>query len=1086
MTENNEINEIILKISFPKEIRGTKTNIDDELEIKQPDNLKNAFKQYKKKKKIRNFTNEEIPNYFYLNKNNKVIQLNENAPISSLKLKSGDKIIISNAFPINQDFIYNIKMPLNKKNYIWFIIFLIILLIILIIVLIFIFVVDKKKKLNLGESNLVEEKLVAKINYTPNSVFRYNSGKNISMSVKSKNENENFDKYIMQYIDFLFIIRNENLEIDEMRQTKKLISGYLSILNLTINNGTDDITLIYDKQFYKYLNELDKRRKKNMSKEENYDLNMTEENNNCFIKIEFYENGEIKNIFTPQNFTLYNMIFFDDIIKLIIPKLSKNLYIDDFNERYEILSNLTNDDEEEDEIDQDNYEEEIENNSEDLRNLTEGNFTDENFNDGNFTDENITNENINDFNLTNEMESENFLSSPLFESDKINIRGVNYLNNSNNDTNKISNLTQFSLEELSNDEARLDNSELKTVIYSTIDEEGKLISIREIQNLIMKQSEIMSGEDREDDLNNLLNSEIYNENNMISNDYNESEDFIGKDFSLNLSNISMENINNIVLYDCFSNDHFNGLIYKYFDNFIYTIYNTSNSNDSNLRILQIKESFIKENNLNNNDIDVGLTKENSKLIKKKTKLRNLDEIKYYGLKNFETKKEIYKYNILGLKMEGIIISEIQIASGIVKNYCRIIFGFINIKFKLSDLQTNLHIIIDKTNKMIYNLISLLYQSNLDLIERNKNYGNIRVEIEKNTSNLFKEDFDYSGLFRESLDDLYEQVKDFSGEFFKELIILINRVYENFTEILESAKNDNYDTLNQIRIVTKNEYIDYIKRMSEIISNFENKTLLFLDNIYDIVDAIYDGKQLFKNFIKNLFKAVEKGIITFKYDIKDYIEEIIGELLYLTDFLSININKNEILKRAIEEQERNITTKKLKDFRNIIISIMDLLIANINEDYNKEMSLKNENNIKYNTEIMINNFIEEIDEKSNALIEQIKLKIEYINLYEKYSNNIGIINNISDKSFYEFNNDICQNILVNISNIYPEYINNNSDLMANKEILFNTSKYLTATINQEISEINKYIESYSKQYYIENLYNFHYNLYNIRKYFFMMN
>ena len=94
---------------------------------------------------------------------------------------------------------------------------------------------------------MVQEKLVAKINYTPNSVFRYNSSKNISMSVKSKNENENFDKYIMQYIDFLFIIRNENLEIDEMRQIKKVISGYLSILNLTINNGADDITLIYNK-----------------------------------------------------------------------------------------------------------------------------------------------------------------------------------------------------------------------------------------------------------------------------------------------------------------------------------------------------------------------------------------------------------------------------------------------------------------------------------------------------------------------------------------------------------------------------------------------------------------------------------------------------------------------------------------------------------------------------------------------------------------------------------------------------------------------------------------------------------------------
>ena len=114
----------------------------------------------------------------------------------------------------------------------------------------------------------------------------------------------------------------------------------------------------------------------------------------------------------------------------------------------------------------------------------------------------------------------------------------------------------------------------------------------------------------------------------------------------------------------------------------------------------MKESYIKRNNLNNDNIEVTLSKENSKLIKKQTKLRNLDEIIYYGFKNFETKKEIYKYNILGLKMEGIIISKIETSSGIAKNYFRMEFGNIHMTIKISDLQTNLHIIIDKVNQMI--------------------------------------------------------------------------------------------------------------------------------------------------------------------------------------------------------------------------------------------------------------------------------------------------------------------------------------------------------------------------------------------------
>ena len=120
-------------------------------------------------------------------------------------------------------------------------------------------------------------------------------------------------------------------------------------------------------------------------------------------------------------------------------------------------------------------------------------------------------------------------------------------------------------------------------------------------------------------------------------------------------------------------------------------------------------------------------------------------------------------------------------------------------------------------------------------------------------------------------------------------------------------------------------------MIDILFNFENSTLIFLNEIenelhniadfqidvlYDIIDEIYEAKQIFKHFNKNLFKSIEKGILSFKYDIKDYINEIIGDLLYITDFLSINLNKNEILKNAIDKNTREIVTKKLKDFRNI--------------------------------------------------------------------------------------------------------------------------------------------------------------------------
>jgi len=60
--------------------------------------------------------------------------------------------------------------------------------------------------------------------------------------------------------------------------------------------------------------------------------------------------------------------------------------------------------------------------------------------------------------------------------------------------------------------------------------------------------------------------------------------------------------------------------------------------------------------------------------------------------------------------------------------------------------------------------------------------------------------------------MYNQIQNFSGLFFYELINLINRVYDNYTIILEDVKKGQYDFINKIRIVTKEEYVNYIYKM----------------------------------------------------------------------------------------------------------------------------------------------------------------------------------------------------------------------------------------------------------------------------------
>ena len=88
-----------------------------------------------------------------------------------------------------------------------------------------------------------------------------------------------------------------------------------------------------------------------------------------------------------------------------------------------------------------------------------------------------------------------------------------------------------------------------------------------------------------------------------------------------------------------------------------------------------------------------------------------------------------------LKTDGLTFLETDLSTGITTNYYIMAFGNINSKINLSKKQTNTHIIIEKTNQMIFKLISLLYQSNKDLVERNKMYSDIIIDLESKTTEL---------------------------------------------------------------------------------------------------------------------------------------------------------------------------------------------------------------------------------------------------------------------------------------------------------------------------------------------------------------
>ena len=163
--------------------------------------------------------------------------------------------------------------------------------------------------------------------------------------------------------------------------------------------------------------------------------------------------------------------------------------------------------------------------------------------------------------------------------------------------------------------------------------------------------------------------------------------------------------------------------------------------------------------------------------------------------------------------------------------------------------------------------------------------------------------------------------------------------------------------------------------------------------------------------------------------------------------------------------------------------MDLMINKIYIDYDNEMINTNNKSIKYLSENAVNIYINDIEYNANKTSELIKTKIKYINLYEMYSNNINTLNIIFKKAGEEFNNDIYNKILTNISLISPEFLNKEqSNLIRDKNLLFNVTQELCIKINSDIDDINKNMISLSDKYIEEKLRYFLYDIYNFRKSF----
>ena len=354
----------------------------ENIQIYNNANLDNIFKDYIKIRNLTEIQNSVNKYNFYLIRENQKIKLDKVKSIQQHGIKDGDLIEVSFPEIINQnenrnelshtyqnssENLINPSASSNKK-YIIIIGSIGVILLGLIIFFTCWFVFKKPKipietptdntdeiseeeeneeeeeKKEIEKIYELEELMIEKRPYYPiNELFLYRSDKEINIELDPQTgdyeEGKNLTK-ITEHLDFCFIIEEKHVELNDDTLTKKnWFTGYISLLNLTINNGTDNITLSYNDELQKYINNnklriLDEKEEEeelefeefenqeemekendNLEDEDNTNYVIDHQNDTLFVKINFYENGEIKNIQTPTNFDPNNMIYIDEIIK---------------------------------------------------------------------------------------------------------------------------------------------------------------------------------------------------------------------------------------------------------------------------------------------------------------------------------------------------------------------------------------------------------------------------------------------------------------------------------------------------------------------------------------------------------------------------------------------------------------------------------------------------------------------------------------------------------------------------------------------------------------------------------------------------
>ena len=879
------------------------------------------------------------------------------------------------------------------------------------------------------EKFLEPEPIMIDISYKLGVAFLYENIKLFNVSIEIEDVDEDQKTDVETFGDFILYIRNKNYEQSEDDHKLALYTGYLAIVKLSYRNITtlEDNIYLYDKKLINIYNSM--RNESNAKRI--YELNNTINESSGFIKIDFYENGEIKQMYYPktENFVFKSVEYLRETASLIIPKISSKLFSDNIQDKFNDLQK---------DLKEDQSTEEKKKLI--LRRLSESS-----------TKKNKINRNkvkIRRYRvLEEETNEETYVEDEILPNENdLDIQLREMKNNGDN----THNLTLLSLGDLRTDSAKYTGSLDNKTVLTNIDEEGK------VNEIYQKQNTKFNSGFKDESLDVYIYNNTYNDDSSFNKELFTSEnetEAMDEESPMKIKSLNSDNINLVKLLDDFSDD--NGTLIAHFDSFDF-----EEMNDTFYENIVLQEMI--NDNFNGSNTSIEITDE---FYEENNALRRLasSNYPYYGQKIANTVKDVYQKSFAGITMRTYTETIIYPHDGTIVANTISIFGSIKKTISSQTTYTNNHIIIKNKNTMTYELVEFLKNRKTNATTYK---SNAELTLAASYPSILKQPKPYS--YDTLLDDYYKELTEPDK--------VLNENYQNIYQYIINSKNNIISICNNTENSITDELNIYANQIMNKLQNFINLGVTFNTEILDKIKEKYP----------NGLQSDDRLILQ---EISDEISYINNELHknitnYISNYnskisqaLDIAETEGDITLKAEYEKRANIlitnlsnikyakyeSNKKIKNITEMLKEEIDFNKKSINNLYSDVKLLKTMNSINQENYSTINNSL------YNYLEEQFNTEDEdkKINNLKGYLN--SIYNNFHKFLFY-FYKELSKDVINKLNNIKynkSESINIQQKLFSiTEQILseYNTpipDAFLGDIFGEHLAKIEEYFQNYNQ-------------------------